>query len=208
MAGIRKKDDELKLRIVKCIDDFFLANHRSPYMSEIATELKIAKSTAYRYVCELDRDGVLKYNGSTIVTELIDKTDDQSQFAPISGKIACGSLTEVVEDFEGFIALPTAIFGTGDLFILKTKGLSMIDAGIEEGDMVVFRRDVYAQEGDIVAFMDRENGTSTLKRIHFCKDQRIILHPENHEMENIVIPRRDLYHSVILGVAQHVIKKL
>lgn len=178
-------------------------------MNEISAELNIAKSTAYRYVCELDRDGVLEYNGTTIVTELIDKTDDQSQFAPISGRIACGSLTEVVEDFEGFIALPTAIFGTGDLFILKTKGLSMIDAGIDEGDMVVFRRDVYANEGDIVAFMDQENGTATLKRIHYSKDnQTIILHPENKEMKDIIIPRRDLYNSVILGVAQHIIKKL
>lgn len=206
MGGIRKKDPSLKEKMTSFINDFYFDNRRSPYMSELAAGLGIAKSTAFRYVRELADEGSVAYDGTAITTSTIRKADGTVQFAPVVGRIACGGPNFAEEDFEEFVALPTALFGRGDFFVLRTFGDSMIEAGIEEGDTVVLKRQSTASEGDIVAFMNEEHET-TLKRIHFDhKHGRVILHPENERMSDIVI--RDPKDCVILGVACHVIKKL
>ena len=103
---------------------------------------------------------------------------------PIVGFIACGQPVDAVEQIEESVTLPRAIFGGGDLFILHTHGDSMIDAGIREGDLIVVRRQSSADDGQIVvALMD---GEATLKRL-FHKDGKIVLHPENKQMQDIVV---------------------
>ncbi len=65
------------------------------------------------------------------------KSDYSLNRAPVLGSVLCGSPELAEEDFEEFVALPVALFGQGDFFVLHTHGDSMIDAGIDEGDMVV-----------------------------------------------------------------------
>ena len=79
----------------------------------------------------------------------------------------------------------------------------MIEAGIDDGDLVVVRRAEEANDGDIVvALVDAT--TTTLKRIfHDDKNQQVILHPENHTMADIIVPS-----CQIQGVAVNVIKRL
>ena len=78
----------------------------------------------------------------------------------------------------------------------------MIEAGIDDGDLVVVKKQLYADDGDIVvALVDNQN---TLKRFYRDNDNRkVILHPENKWMKDIVVD--DCF---IQGVACHVIKSL
>lgn len=101
-----------------------------------------------------------------------------------------------------YVSLPNAIFGKGDFFILRASGNSMIEAGIDDGDLVVIRKQVSAEEGDIVvALVDNQN---TLKRFYRDEEnKKIILHPENKKMKDIVVDE-----CYIQGVACHVIKSL
>lgn len=87
-------------------------------------------------------------------------------------------------------------------FILRASGQSMIEAGIDDGDLVVVRKQVEANEGDIVvALVDNQN---TLKRYYRDNaNKKIILHPENKTMKDIIVD--DCY---IQGVACHIIKKI
>ena len=104
---------------------------------------------------------------------------------------------------EEYIPLPVSIFGSGELFIVRASHDSMIEAGIDDGDLVVVRKQQTARDGDIVvALVNNEN---TLKRYyrddkHHC----IILHPENSTMSDIIV-HGECY---IQGVAQQVIKNL
>ena len=78
----------------------------------------------------------------------------------------------------------------------------MIEAGIDDGDLVVVKKQVEANEGDIVvALVDNQN---TLKR-YFRDDEnkKIILHPENKKMNDIIVDE-----CCIQGVACHIIKEL
>ena len=106
------------------------------------------------------------------------------------------------ENIEEYVSLPTAIFGKGDFFILRASGQSMIEAGIDDGDLVVIKKQVEANDGDIVvALVDNQN---TLKR-YFRDDEnkKIILHPENKKMKDIIVDE-----CCIQGVACHIIKEL
>ena len=101
-----------------------------------------------------------------------------------------------------YVPLPVALFGQGDFYLLRASGKSMIEAGIDPGDLVVVRKQNTAEEGDIVvALVDNE---TTLKRFYRDKKHRCIrLHPENSKMKDIYVQD-----CTIQGVAQNVIKTL
>lgn len=85
----------------------------------------------------------------------------------------CGLQEYAEENFEEYVPLPVALFGQGDFFLLRASGYSMIEAGIEPGDLVVVRKQNTAEEGDIVvALVDNE---TTLKRFYRDKKYRCIL---------------------------------
>ena len=94
------------------------------------------------------------------------------------------------------------MFGSGEFYILRANGDSMIDAGIETGDTVVIRKQNTAQFGDIVVAL--ADGQNTLKTYAYDEElERVMLLPENEEYDPIY--PNELY---IQGVAVNVIKKL
>ena len=102
------------------------------------------------------------------------------------------------------LLLPRVLLGSGEFFILRASGDSMVDAGIDSGDLVVVRRQYKAQPGKIVAaLVDNE---STLKRLDYDADgERLVLYPENAE-KNYPVIRSDKFS--IQGVAVQVLKAL
>ena len=142
MGAPRKKNPQLKEKILEVVEQFYFENYRSPSLAEIAAEIGVVRNTVHRYLYEMDRDGTLKYDGSCIKTPKTDKADFSSQCAPVVGRISCGPLEEAEEDLEEFVALPTALFGSGDFMILRASGESMIERGIDSGDLVVIEKNV------------------------------------------------------------------
>ena len=202
MAGLRKRNPETMKEIQAFVEDYFFEYHQSPSMQKVADTIGTSKSTAYYYVMEMARNGMLHYDGKTIETPRTQKSDYKMNRAPVLGAIACGSPELTEEDFEEFVALPVALFGEGDFFVLRTHGDSMIDAGIEDGDKVVVKKQNHAKAGDIVVAL--VGNETTLKRYYpEPEKQRVRLHPENKTMKDIIV--RECY---IQGVAEHVIKRL
>ena len=137
-----------------------------------------------RYVLALENQGRIRRTrlGSIALPKRLDA--GKNKITPLVGDIACGQPSFAEENIEASYALPEAIFGKGELFMLHTHGDSMIDAGIREGDLIVVRKQNTADDGQIVvALMD---GEATLKRL-FHKDGKIVLHPENRQMQDIVV---------------------
>ena len=202
MPGIRKKDPQIMREIKSFIEDYYFEYHQSPSLQKIATAVGIGRTTAYRYIVDMNENGMLHYDGKRIETKNIRRSDFKMNRVPLLGGVACGSPELTEEDFEEFIALPVALFGEGEFFVLHTHGDSMIDAGINEGDKVVVRKQDYASAGDIVvALVDNE---TTLKTYYpEPEKRRVRLHPENKTMEDIIVKECN-----IQGVAKYVIKKL
>jgi len=84
---------------------------------------------------------------------------------PVMGKIAAGVPIEAIEHRTHSVAVPGQILGNGgDHYALEVKGDSMIDAGINDGDVVVIKQTVTADDGDIVVALV-EDQEATLKRL-------------------------------------------
>lgn len=199
---MRSKSIELMNEIKKYIEEYYLQYRQSPSTTKIAEAVGIARGTAYKYLVEMSERNMIEYDGKEISTELTRKYNKEQTQTPIVGSVPCGSPQYEEENIEEYVSLPTAIFGKGDFFILRASGQSMIEAGIDDGDLVVVRKQVEANEGDIVvALVDNQN---TLKRYYRDNaNKKVILHPENKTMKDIIVD--DCY---IQGVACHIIKKI
>lgn len=118
------------------------------------------------------------------------------------GEIACGPFNFGEENILETYRFPKAFTGEGEFFLLRTFGESMIDAGIEPGDLVMIRQQNTARPGDIVVVSVGDE--TTLKRYYpEPEKQRIRLHPENESMEDMYVTE-----CVIQGVAVKVIKDI
>jgi repressor LexA len=95
---------------------------------------------------------------------------------PLVGRIAAGGPILAEEMIEDVFALPRDLVGTGELFMLKVVGDSMVDAAICDGDWVVVRQQNSCDNGDIVAaLLDNEATVKTFKR----RDGHVWLMPHN-----------------------------
>ena len=99
---------------------------------------------------------------------------------PILGAVPAGKPIEAIEDMQGSVSVPARI--KGELFALKVKGESMIEAGILDGDYVIVKKQNHAESGEIVvATIDGEATVKYLEK----KQGRIRLLPANSRFEPI-----------------------
>ena len=172
-------------RVEAFIKEYQKENGLSPSYRTIMHKVGMSSlNLVQRYVLELEKKGKIKRtNLGNIATPRKLKPSEMTS-TPLVGQIACGQPSFAVEDIEGTYMLPRDIFGNGELFLLRAFGNSMIEIGIEEGDLLVLKKQNYAEEGDIVVALVGED--TTLKRF-FRKGKKIVLHPENAEMRDIIV---------------------
>lgn len=157
----------------------------TPSYRVIMNELRLGSlATVRRYVLELEKQGLITRDEVGSIVPLPQLMKSGFTLTPLVGSIACGLPNMAVEEYEETYALPKGIFGTGELFMLHATGNSMIDAGIMPGDLLVIRKQDTAEDGEIVvALIDND---ATLKRLYH-KDGKIVLHPENKRMKDIIV---------------------
>lgn len=119
---------------------------------------------------------------------------------PLVGHIAAGGPITAEQDVEDVLALPRQLVGHGELFMLRVKGDSMIDAAICDGDWVVVRRQSAADNGDIVAaLLDDEATVKTFRQ----RDGHTWLLPQNTRYEPILGD-----HATVMGKVVSVLRSL
>ena len=197
---MRSKDKVLLAEIEKYVCNFTDSNGISPTMQEIANAVGVSKATVHRYITQLCEDGVIDYSGVRSITST--KAKVQVVRVPVLGRIACGIPKFAEENIEEYVKLPVALFGNGDFFLLRAYGDSMVEVGIEDGDLVLIRQQNYADRGQIVIALVEDD--ATLKRYYpEPENNRVRLHPENSRMEDIYVDS-----CQIQGVAVKVLKDL
>lgn len=200
---MRSKDPELMNRIKAHIEDCYEASGGTPSVQEIATAMGIAKTTAYRYLVDMAEQHMISYKSGVISTEKIRKLSPEVHRAALVGSIPCGEPDEREALVEEYIPLPVSVFGSGDFYVLRASGDSMIDAEINSGDLVVIEKQQTANIGDIVVALT-DDRLNTLKRLCFDEERNCYyLHPENAAYEDIYVQSLS-----IQGVARHIIKAL
>ena len=200
---MRSRNRSTMQQIINFVNRYDANHHRSPSTTEIATELDMNNTTVYRYLVEMSDTGMIRYDGHQIVTKSIGKADAGMTSAAVLGSVSCGMPMLGEEFAESYVSLPTALFGEGEFYILRANGTSMIEAGIDDGDLVIIRKQDSAKDGEIVVAL-LEDGTNTLKRFHIDRKHGcVVLHPENRKMQDIIVKS-----CSVQGVAVKVLKNL
>ena len=195
--------------IYEYVQKYSMDNQRPPSMAEIGEEMGISRATAYRYMMDLDQEGRISYDGKnrTIESDSIVKHDANMIQAAIIGSVHCGEPQFEEENIEAYINLPSQIFGKDDCYILRASGDSMVDAGIDDGDLVVVRKQWFAKDGEIVVAL--VDGESTLKIYHKADNAGVPYLQAANRKEPYLYPDIYAHNSLyIQGVAVFVIKQV
>ena len=109
---------------------------------------------------------------------------------PVMGKIAAGVPIAAISEVSHTVAVPGSMVGRGNHYALEVKGDSMINAGINEGDVVVIRETSSVENGDIVVAVV-EGYEATLKRFR-RKGGMIALEAANPAFETRLVPESEV----------------
>ncbi len=123
---------------------------------------------------------------------------------PIVGRVTAGEPILAVENIEGHIHLDRSLVSSGNVFLLRVQGDSMIDAHIQDGDFALVKRQPNAEDGEIVVALIEDE--ATIKRI-FKKRDLIRLEPANPKMESILV-RKGEKKVTVIGKVVGIFRKL
>lgn len=200
---MQTKKQELTNRIKHFIEEYYGQYGVSPSIRRIAENVGCSKSNVSIYIDYLKEQGLLEIGENGYETDITRATETNVIAVPKLGYIPCGPLSEEYECIDGYVRLPASFVGNAKkCFLLTASGNSMIDVGINDGDLVLVRQQETANYNDIVvALVENE---VTLKRYRPDNERGIVvLHPENKRMKDIVVNG-----CQIQGVAIKVIKDL
>lgn len=170
-----------------------------PSVREICAALDIkSTSTAHKYLGELRERGLIEKGDR--LNRAITLPDDRSVRVPLVGTVTAGQPILAVEEIEGYIPYRSRHLHSRDLFALRVRGESMINAGILDGDIVVVRRTPTAENGDIVVALVEDE--ATVKRFYKEKGH-FRLQPENDEMEPIIVDSVSILGRVISLIREY-----
>ncbi len=176
-----------------------LSDGISPSVREIMDYMGFkSTSTAHRYIEILVNEGLIEKSGNLNRTLRLPGSGAAS--VPIIGTVTAGQPITAYQDITGYVGFEAGSNDPNDLFALKIRGESMINAGILDGDIVIVKRESYAENGDIVvAFIDRSD--ATVKRF-FKEDGHFRLQPENDNMEPIIVDEVEIL-GIVIGLKRY-----
>lgn len=195
-----KKTEEKINKVYNFTVDFINENGFPPSVREICSKLNIkSTATAYAYLERLKQRGLLEKSPLKKRAITLSNRNTEFKSVPLIGTIRAGEPIFAVENLEGYYPLPEEFTTSGTEFALKVKGNSMINAGIYEDDIIIVNQQNVANNGEIVVAL--VDDSATVKRF-YKKDGKIILHPENDLLEDMIF--EDVS---ILGVVKGLMRK-
>jgi repressor LexA len=174
-----------------------------PSVREIGSAVGLASpSTVHTHLKSLEEKGYIHRNSKKPRT--IEVVDDPTNGAPsevegvaiqqdlskgtitlpLVGRVAAGVPILAEQNIEEMVTLPTSIVGDASSFLLRVRGVSMINAGIFDGDIIVVKEQRDARDGQIIVALIDES--ATVKTFYREKDI-VRLQPENDSMEPIYV---------------------
>ena len=193
---ISKKQQE----ILEFIKDQILTRGFPPAVREICEAVNLkSTSSVHSHLETLERNGYIRRDPTK--PRAIEILDDQFNLTrremvqvPIIGQVAAGQPILAQENIEDYFPFPADQMPNKQLFLLRVKGESMINAGILDGDYVLVEQEVTASNGDMVVALIEDGATVKT----FYKEEGVFrLQPENDFMDPIIVREVSIMGKVI-----------
>lgn len=179
-------------------------NGYAPSVRDICTSLGIkSTSSAHLYLHNLESKGYIEQDaGKRRTLRLCAPYARTSGRIPLVGAITAGAPILAVENFEGYVDMPweASKYPENEIFALRVRGESMIEAGILDGDTVIVHKESYADNGRIVVALIEDEATV---KTFYKENGHYRLQPENRAMEPIIVDEVSILGTVIASFRQY-----
>lgn len=177
MVGLTNKQQQVLSYIQKTV----AKAGSPPTIREIASHLKVTVRSAHQHVVALERKGAIRRQPGHRGIKF------RVQGLPILGKIAAGAPILAEENIEGRLEFSDIVAGYDEqLFLLRVRGDSMIEKGINPGDLVLIRQQPVVESGEIAAVLLGDEATLKIFRI---KERKTYLEPANKKYKPIYLEK-------------------
>ena len=173
-----------------------------PSVREICMAVGLkSTSTVHGHLERLEKKGYIRRDPTKPrAIEILDPSDNiihkrEMVDVPIVGNVTAGVPILAVENIEDTFPLPIEYVNNDEVFMLRVKGDSMIEAGIFNKDLILVRQQSYADNGDIVVAL-LDDDYATVKTFYKEKDH-IRLQPENAALSPIIVSDVSIVGKVI-----------
>jgi len=186
--------------ILEYIRDTILAKGYPPAVREIceAVHLK-STSSVHSHLETLEKNGYIRRDPTKPRTiEILDDdfalTRREMVNVPVIGTVAAGMPILAEENIEDYMPIPVEMLPNKEVFMLKVKGESMIDAGIFHNDKVIVAKQETARNGEMVVALVEDSATV---KTFYKENGHIRLQPENASMDPIIVDDVQILGKVI-----------
>ncbi len=189
--------------ILTFLSAFQEKNGIAPSFEEIAEQFNYTSlATVHEHLTNLERKGYIKrgYNESRAIEILPSEMFRRSVELPLLGQVAAGMPIEAISTPETFSVPDDFVRRSGNHYVLRVRGSSMIDEQIRDGDYVVINDRQRADNGEMVIALLNGNA-ATDKKFYRERDGRIRLQPANELLSPMYVNENDIaIQGVVVGV--------
>jgi repressor LexA len=175
----------------------------APSFEEIAERFGYTSlATVHEHLSNLERKGYIKrgYNESRAIEILPSEIFPRALELPLLGQVAAGMPIEAISTPETLAVPEDFVRRSGNHYVLRVRGNSMIDEQIRDGDYVVVNERQRADNGEMVIALLSGN-SATFKKYYRERDGRIRLQPANETIAPIYVHENDItIQGVVVGV--------
>ncbi len=187
--------------ILDYLNEFIQQHGYAPSLEEVGRRFGLSSlATVHKHLTNLQEKGFIKrtWNRSRSVELLPSRTGGRAVELPLLGYVAAGAPIEAIATSET-IAVPEALVGKRDTYVLRVRGESMIDEQIRDGDYVIVEDRKTAENGEMVIALLGDSDV-TLKKF-YRENGHIRLQPATPAMEPLVVPADQVrVQGVVVGV--------
>lgn len=195
------KITEKQKQILEYIKSEIMSKGYPPSVRDICQAVSLkSTSSVHSHLETLEKNGYIRRDPTKPRTiEILDESFNfirrEMVNIPMIGTVAAGQPILAVEHIEGYFPVPAEYIPNQEVFMLKVKGDSMINAGILSGDYILVKQQSTAKNGEMVVALVDDSATV---KTFYKEDGHIRLQPENDHMDPIIVPDTEIL-GVVFG---------
>ena len=172
--------------ILEYIKNQILDHGYPPAVREICAAVNLkSTSSVHSHLATLEKNGYIRRDPTKpraieIVDDEFNLTRRELRNIPIIGEVAAGQPILAEQNIAGYFPVSSDDLPSGELFVLKVRGESMINVGIYDGDQIFVQQTPVARNGDIVVALVEDSATV---KTYYKEEGRYRLQPENDTMD-------------------------